>query len=223
MKRLPAWILGFFYSLGKGNKIHRGKINKSLNKMRRLLSEHHENEEYRRLNKINTFDEFCKAFNIEVEFKPTKKLIDKWILSKYDDPNYELIGKKKPHRKNDKKSSTLFKGDNFDRSLIGGQKLQRKVCGVKHGSMVYLIMCWRNGEKFLKLGMTSQSLSYRFRDFPYEWAEITTTKVNPNWTYEYEQAIHGLMKNHSYTPLIKFGGYTECYRLEAEKEILSLL
>jgi len=90
-------------------------------------------------------------------------------------------------------------------------------------SKVYLILLWKGKEKFLKVGMTTQSLNTRFKDIPYKWKELRFVEVDSKMMYEYEQAIHGLMKKHKYRPTIKFGGYTECYTLEAKNQIIKLI
>lgn len=88
---------------------------------------------------------------------------------------------------------------------------------------IYVILCWKGREKFLKVGMTTRSIENRFKEIPYKYKVIKFVEINQTELYEYEQAIHGLLRKHKYYPSIKFGGYTECYKMEAKNEILAYI
>lgn len=89
-------------------------------------------------------------------------------------------------------------------------------------STVYLIQMWKGKEKFLKVGMTTKTVEQRFKDSPYEYKLLDTLEVANLWLFEYEQAIHALVKDFKHYPSIKFGGYTECYNMDALSKIKTL-
>ena len=82
---------------------------------------------------------------------------------------------------------------------------------------------WKGREKFLKVGMTTTSIEKRFRETPYSYKVIHSVDVDREILFEYEQAVHGTVRKYSYRPTIKFVGHTECYRMEAKTDILTLL
>ena len=90
-------------------------------------------------------------------------------------------------------------------------------------STVYVVLMWKGREKFIKVGMTTTSIDKRFCNLPYNYKVIHSVDVEKSLLFEYEQAIHGLIKANRYRPTIKFGGHTECYTMDAKSKILSLL
>lgn len=84
---------------------------------------------------------------------------------------------------------------------------------------VYIFLMWNDNEIFLKIGVSKDpvvraSCISRFSDYK---AEVVYSRK----TYSREQSIviendlHEKLKSHIYTPAYKFGGYTECFSLEA--------
>lgn len=82
---------------------------------------------------------------------------------------------------------------------------------------VYLILCWKGREKFLKVGMTTKTVEQRFRNIPYNWKMLSKSDVTPELLRKYEQAVHSELRKFKYRPSVKFDGYTECFTIEAKE------
>lgn len=81
-------------------------------------------------------------------------------------------------------------------------------------SLVYIIKMKKNDEEFIKIGITSATVDYRFRNkskFPYNVETISEIKSNLYDSIHLESHLHELCSAFSYTPTIKFDGYTECF------------
>lgn len=79
---------------------------------------------------------------------------------------------------------------------------------------LYIIKCWNEFEEFYKVGITSQGVNKRFCSkfyMPYKYEILYDYKDNAEKVYDLEKTLHKDLKRYSYTPLLKFGGYTECY------------
>lgn len=82
---------------------------------------------------------------------------------------------------------------------------------------LYIIRCYNETENFFKVGITSRKVEDRFKtDFymPYFYEIIYQYKSNSEKIYDLEKLAHRESKKYKYKPLIKFGGYTECYTKE---------
>lgn len=86
---------------------------------------------------------------------------------------------------------------------------------------LYIINCYNDCENFIKIGITSNSVKYRFSSdkIPYNYNVIKIIHSNPEHIWDTEEYIHNNFKKYSYKPLIRFNGFTECY----DKNILSSL
>lgn len=78
---------------------------------------------------------------------------------------------------------------------------------------VYLVMLHNNDETFYKIGITVESTETRFSkgDIKYSYKCIGNINTNLYDAIYLENKLHELNKEFSYTPKIKFGGYTECF------------
>lgn len=124
--------------------------------------------------------------------------------------------KKHPWRKS--KKSKQKQDERIIRGLLKNSKVSsNKKC------TVYVVMMWDKREKFIKVGLTTTTLDIRFSRIPYKWKEIATVEVLPSVVYTYEQSILKMMKRHKYRPCKKFGGYTECFKMDSKNEILALI
>ena len=101
-----------------------------------------------------------------------------------------------------------------------------KICNSKNSfPIVYIIQCFNTQENFIKIGKTSQPLFRRFRcknTMPYSFKVLKEFKGSPDYIYDKETELHRLYKDFKYTPLITFGGYTECFNISILEEILKL-
>lgn len=97
------------------------------------------------------------------------------------------------------------------------------MCNSKNcNPLVYIIRCFNENEEFIKIGITSNTISYRFKQktaMPYSYEIIKEIKGSPDFVFDEEHRLHKLYKNHQYKPLIYFSGETECFN----KDILNIL
>ncbi len=87
---------------------------------------------------------------------------------------------------------------------------------------LYLVCMEGNNEKFLKIGITATSTSYRFRGVPYIYEEILIKAGEPGFIWDLENEIHSNLAKFKYSPLLYFKGHTECYHLNSLQEIINL-
>ena len=99
-----------------------------------------------------------------------------------------------------------LKLDCFNRKKDSKGRQERKMIYT-----IYIIECYNDNERFIKLGFTrNRDVSKRFsKDFPYKWSVkysclCTNTEV-------IESTIHTLFNGLRYKPKIQFAGQTECY------------
>ena len=83
-------------------------------------------------------------------------------------------------------------------------------------SNIYVIKITGNNESFYKIGLTSKSIEQRFLNGSLPSIYNLETKyifkdIPTDIAYEFEKTLHKNNKNNKYDPIIKFGGYTECF------------
>jgi hypothetical protein len=91
---------------------------------------------------------------------------------------------------------------------------------------IYLVSCWNDHEKFLKIGITTKRVVTRFggQILPYEFEILFSTELDLGDAYELEQKVLSTFKKkYHYYPQIGFGGRTECFKTSALKEILRFI
>lgn len=80
---------------------------------------------------------------------------------------------------------------------------------------LYIIKCSNDNESFYKIGITKQEfLRKRFScdtSMPYNVETIKTYVSSPSIIFDLETKLHRICKQYQYTPIINFGGYTECF------------
>lgn len=82
--------------------------------------------------------------------------------------------------------------------------------------LVYVIRCFNDNEQFIKIGKTSRSIKQRFcgkNSMPYSYEIIKIIQGSPDFIWDKEIELQSFYKNYSYTPLIWFGGQTECFNI----------
>jgi len=82
---------------------------------------------------------------------------------------------------------------------------------------LYIIRCWNNDEEFIKIGITSKSIKYRFRGnllMPYNYEILLEISNTPEIIWNLEKEYHNNYKNYSYRPMINFRGIKECFKIE---------
>jgi len=77
---------------------------------------------------------------------------------------------------------------------------------------VYFVRLYNDTESFYKVGITYQPLKRRLRQFPYE-VEIINVKeyIDAVIAFKIEKRFKKMFKSRQYKPMVKFGGWTECY------------
>lgn len=81
---------------------------------------------------------------------------------------------------------------------------------------LYIIRCFSENENFYKIGITSKSVTERFKNcvkFPYEYEVCRLYKDKPFKIFNMEKRLHKKYKNFKYKPLKHFKGETECFIL----------
>ena len=84
-------------------------------------------------------------------------------------------------------------------------------------SNVYVIKITGNNESFYKIGITCKKISQRFKSNKYLSEEYSIEvkhifkDLEASVAYDFEKLLHTMNKEYKYKPLIKFGGYTECF------------
>lgn len=84
------------------------------------------------------------------------------------------------------------------------------------GFKLYIIECWNDTERFIKIGKTFTPIDLRFRGthrLPYDWKLLQVFEGNANYISTLETIILADIKNYKYQPSITFGGSHECFTL----------
>jgi len=90
---------------------------------------------------------------------------------------------------------------------------------------VYILLLFNDQEKFIKVGLTSNSVKRRYDKYkmPYDYVIIKEYDLNPGNAWDTEKIIHKYLNNYSYLPKIKFEGMKECFNSDALKVIDSII
>lgn len=81
-------------------------------------------------------------------------------------------------------------------------------------SMIYLIECFNDKERFYKVGITTHTINRRFNGkdcMPYGFNVLCTKTDGAKNDWNNEKTIHSKLKEFKYTPLIRFKGDGECF------------
>jgi len=108
--------------------------------------------------------------------------------------------------------------DRFNNKLDSKNRLERKMI-----YMIYIIECYNDNERFIKLGFTrNRDINKRIKsDFPYKW-KVKYSCLCTN-TEVIESTIHTLFNGLRYIPNKQFVGCTECYKLELLDTFINIL
>lgn len=106
-------------------------------------------------------------------------------------------------------------------------------CGNKRGGLInfraasegrmctlYLVECWDDEERFLKVGITSLSVEERFKSgMPYKYKTLNTFLDKcPDSVQKAEKLLLNMFEDLSYKPKIFFKGHTECLNIGAKQQ-----
>ena len=87
---------------------------------------------------------------------------------------------------------------------------------------LYIIECFNENEKFLKVGITLGDIKNRYpskKHMPYNYKIIRQLLDNPIKIFNLEKKIHKELKTYKYKPLINFNGSGECYSISLLEKI----
>lgn len=95
---------------------------------------------------------------------------------------------------------------------------EKKGVGSDHfvGFTLYIIECWSDTEKFIKIGKTFRPLENRYKgpvSMPYEWRVIKCIEGSAKYISSLEIELHNKFKLFKYTPINQFRGMTECFNI----------
>ena len=90
----------------------------------------------------------------------------------------------------------------------------KEICEGKIAKL-YIIKCWNENEEFYKIGITAKKeIKGRFsgKDMPYKYEVLKLIESKDCiYIWNLEKELHRKNKEFKYKPLIKFGGWTECF------------
>ena len=125
----------------------------------------------------------------------------------------------------------------FERDLVKWKEMVKKRSGAGkassearklQGSQLYVLECWNNSERFIKVGVTDLSITRRYSSasggsvkMPYSYKVLAQSIFNKGGenTNKMEREINDTFK--SYKPKIHFGGHTECYNIKDKDLIIN--
>lgn len=83
------------------------------------------------------------------------------------------------------------------------------------GFSLYVVECWNDTERFIKIGKTFNDINRRFTKgaVPYEWKLLHLEVGSASYISNIEATLHSQLKQHKYIPQVKFYGIQECYTL----------
>ena len=84
------------------------------------------------------------------------------------------------------------------------------------GFKLYIIECWNDEERFIKIGRTIQTLTHRFAPcrIPYSWKLLDSYEGSADYIFTLEKELHEQYKCNSYLPMLEFDGRFECFTID---------
>lgn len=79
---------------------------------------------------------------------------------------------------------------------------------------LYIIECWNETERFIKIGKTFVDVKKRFNktnEMPYQYKILHTLQSTAKFISVLETHLHTTLKMYAYKPLITFKGDSECF------------
>jgi hypothetical protein len=84
-----------------------------------------------------------------------------------------------------------------------------------NSAKLYFIKLYNDLETFYKIGITTTTLKYRFKEmYLYNYQLISEINTTLYEAFLKEQSFTRMFKEYKYIPKHKFGGYTECFSKE---------
>jgi len=119
-----------------------------------------------------------------------------------------------------------FKIINNNRTLAGTKGGESRAKTPKEarikGRQFYVINCYNDDESFIKIGITSASISRRFSGkMPYKYTILFQFSIEENISLEVDCKI--FLEKYFYFPKEKFYGYNECFKNDCIDELNNFL
>ena len=91
------------------------------------------------------------------------------------------------------------------------------------GFKLYIIECWKDGERFIKIGRTIQQICNRFAPsrIPYSWKLLKSFEGSADYIFSLEKQLLKDNKEYKYLPLLDFDGKFECFTLDVLPALVS--
>lgn len=87
-------------------------------------------------------------------------------------------------------------------------------------TVFYILKMTNDTERFLKIGITKNSISSRYGNkLPYDSDILVEHKMSLKAAYEREQQRLTQYSKYKYLPKIKLGGHTECFNFSVSGEL----
>jgi hypothetical protein len=93
----------------------------------------------------------------------------------------------------------------------------------RRSGSLYLVELTDGDEKFLKVGVTTTTISRRFRQFYYTVKKVKLVKGTVSDIFKMETKVLQKFKKHSYKPKRFFSGHTECFDIQEKKRIIEYI
>ncbi len=93
------------------------------------------------------------------------------------------------------------------------------------GFKLYVIECWSDTERFIKIGKTYTNISKRFKSkflMPYQWKILYSIEGSAKYISEYETKLHNKFKDSKIIPDNPFGGRYECFATSIKENLDSM-
>lgn len=87
----------------------------------------------------------------------------------------------------------------------------------------YILECWNENERFLKVSKTFTTLEQRYdskRTMPYSWKIIAQQTGSADYISQLEKTLHTKYKHAKYHPMLTFGGIEECFLIDTKSNII---
>lgn len=110
---------------------------------------------------------------------------------------------------------------------VGSMKWWCDICNGKKG-ILYILRCWDDYENFIKIGVTCNTVKYRYRKeklMPYSYTILQKYESDDlSAIFKIESEYKKNFKSELYTPKIKFGGSkTECFNISIIEKVQNKL
>ena len=88
---------------------------------------------------------------------------------------------------------------------------------------LYVLECWNDEERFIKVGKTFNTITQRYDSkhaMPYSWKVIEQKVGSADYISELERTLHAKYKQEKYRPILPFGGIEECFIIDTKSNII---